>query len=122
MPTGGQTFPETVAAVDIADARAFDPCLWTDPFGGLWWIYNVMPEYAAYACVCDGPDGLALDTRDNVSYPDAAQDVDGTIYIVYDRERGAYCKSLEECTVSFAKSISRGLPRTCASTCLRLPR
>lgn len=30
---------------------------------------------------------LNLDERDNVSYPDMAEDEDGTIYIVYDRER-----------------------------------
>jgi hypothetical protein len=30
---------------------------------------------------------LVLDPRDNVSYPDAAQASDGTIYAVHDRER-----------------------------------
>lgn len=261
---GGRTFSDAVAAVDVgSDARAFDPCLWIDPHGRLWWICNVMPEYAAYAYVCDDPDaeelvfgepikiadgiiinkptvlgtgewifcasvwkagdfqsipprgdrpvenavktsdcgksfrvvggvevpdkhfgesmltersdgtldiytrtrygiaksssfdggvswtktadsgiagpdsrfcirrlrsgrlllvnhknfsgrnnlyamlsdddgqtwsdGIALDLRDNVSYPDCAENDDGFIYIVYDRERGAYCKSLEEC-------------------------
>ncbi len=33
--------------------------------------------------------GLALDDRDNVSYPDAAIASDGTIYAVHDRERNA---------------------------------
>lgn len=32
-------------------------------------------------------DGLLLDERDNVSYPDAALDRNGRIYIIYDRER-----------------------------------
>lgn len=31
---------------------------------------------------------LLIDGRDDVSYPDAVQDDDGMIYIVYDRERG----------------------------------
>ena len=36
-----------------------------------------------------------MDERDNVSYPDAALDKDGNIYITYDRERGAFCKDFE---------------------------
>ena len=33
------------------------------------------------------PHGLLLDGRDAVSYPDCAQDSDGTIHIIYDRDR-----------------------------------
>lgn len=40
--------------------------------------------------------GLMLDERSGVSYPDAKEAEDGYIYITYDRERGAYKKSLEE--------------------------
>ncbi|MBR1969451.1 MAG: exo-alpha-sialidase [Clostridia bacterium] len=39
---------------------------------------------------------ICLDERNFVSYPDAAEGEDGYIYIVYDRERGSVCKSLEE--------------------------
>ncbi|NLN04344.1 MAG: helix-turn-helix domain-containing protein [Clostridiaceae bacterium] len=39
---------------------------------------------------------LLLDERDNVSYPDAVEAKNGYIYIIYDRERGAFCKGLEE--------------------------
>jgi AraC-like DNA-binding protein len=39
---------------------------------------------------------LMLDERDNVSYPDAVEAKNGFIYIIYDRERGAFCKGLEE--------------------------
>lgn len=57
----GSLFGGPVAAVYLGEAaRAFDPCLWIDPFGRLWWIYNVMPEYAAYACICDDPDADEL--------------------------------------------------------------
>ena len=42
------------------------------------------------------PYRLLLDSRENVSYPDATQAEDGTIYIVYDRERGGFKQSLEE--------------------------
>lgn len=39
---------------------------------------------------------LLLDGRDNVSYPDGFEAADGTIYITYDRERGAFRKSAAE--------------------------
>ena len=42
------------------------------------------------------PHTLLLDERDNVSYPDVDLGPDGSIYVVYDRERGGYQKSLEE--------------------------
>lgn len=42
------------------------------------------------------PYRLLLDERDEVSYPSVAEGDDGDIYIVYDRERGGYKKSLEE--------------------------
>ena len=42
------------------------------------------------------PHTLLLDERDNVSYPDVSLGADGSIYVVYDRERGGYQKSLEE--------------------------
>lgn len=40
------------------------------------------------------PYHLMLDERENVSYPDAAETSDGTIYITYDRERG-YANTLD---------------------------
>lgn len=42
------------------------------------------------------PYKLLLDERDDVSYPDVAENEDGYIYITYDRERGAYKKTLAE--------------------------
>ena len=42
------------------------------------------------------PYSLVLDERRDVSYPDAMEGADGYIYITYDRERGAYKKSLDE--------------------------
>lgn len=42
------------------------------------------------------PYTLLLDERKDVSYPDAVEDVDGYIYVVYDRERGGYKTNLEE--------------------------
>ena len=40
------------------------------------------------------PYRLLLDERENISYPDAAEGEDGSLYIVYDRERGYYKQSL----------------------------
>ncbi len=42
------------------------------------------------------PYTLLLDERDNVSYPDAIESDDGSIYIVYDRERGCFKHSLQQ--------------------------
>lgn len=42
------------------------------------------------------PYTLLLDERNDVSYPDAMEGEDGYIYIVYDRERGGFKKSLDE--------------------------
>jgi len=42
------------------------------------------------------PYALLLDGRKQVSYPDAQEGEDGTIYIVYDRDRGCFQNSLQE--------------------------
>lgn len=39
---------------------------------------------------------LLLDERDKVSYPDVSLGPDGSLYIVYDRERGCFLNSMEE--------------------------
>jgi len=41
----------------------------------------------SYDCGNSWSDGLLLDERNNVSYPDGCQSSDGSIYIIYDRER-----------------------------------
>ena len=53
---------------------------------------NTIKRSHLYAFLSDDdgmtwPHCLLLDGRDAVSYPDCAQDSDGTIYIVYDRDR-----------------------------------
>ena len=38
---GGLTWTEPLAVVDPpGDTRAFDPCLWRDPMGRLWWFWS----------------------------------------------------------------------------------
>ncbi len=39
---------------------------------------------------------LLLDGRNDVSYPDVTEDGDGNIYVIYDRERGCFKKSMSE--------------------------
>lgn len=41
----GRGFGDIIAVVDFGnDSCAFDPCLWIDPIGRLWWIINRKPH------------------------------------------------------------------------------
>lgn len=52
------SFSEPVAAAYAGeDARCFDPCLWIDPLGRLWFFWSTMPEVKTWASVCEDPDG-----------------------------------------------------------------
>ncbi len=42
------------------------------------------------------PYSILLDERNDVSYPDVTEDANGSIYIIYDRERGCFKNSLDE--------------------------
>lgn len=54
---GGRSWSETVAvAFEGADARAYDPALWIDPLGRLWFFWSVSPDYAVKAVLCEDPD------------------------------------------------------------------
>ncbi len=58
---GGKTWSEPlVVAYDGEDKRCYDPCLWTDPCGRLWFIWNTSPEQAVYCAICDNPDSDPL--------------------------------------------------------------
>lgn len=57
----GNTWSEPiVAAYDGEKSRCFDGGLWIDPLGRLWFFWNVMPQFAVYASVCDDPDAKEL--------------------------------------------------------------
>ncbi|MDA0747552.1 MAG: sialidase family protein [bacterium] len=60
--------------------------------------------------------GLLLDERTRVSYPDGVQAPDGTIYLIYDRERTAAREILLACFTE--DDIAQGV--TSSSTALRL--
>ncbi len=54
-------FSEPVAAAfKEGDFRCFDPVLWLDPLGRLWFIWNVMPGEEVFASICEDPDAETL--------------------------------------------------------------
>jgi len=53
----GESWSEPIAvAYNGEQSRCFDPCLWIDPVGRLWFFWAVMPEGCVYCSVCDNPD------------------------------------------------------------------
>lgn len=57
---GGKTFSDPIVAAYKEEHRCFDPCLWIDPMGRLWFIWNIMPNDGVYASICDNPDAEEL--------------------------------------------------------------
>ena len=58
---GGKTFSEPIIVSDVgAEARAYDPCLWIDPLGRLWFIWAVFPNNVVKFVRCDDPDADVL--------------------------------------------------------------
>lgn len=57
---GGKTFSEPVCASYYEDHRCFDPCLWIDPLGRLWFTWSIMPDDYLYASICAQPDADEL--------------------------------------------------------------
>ena len=59
---GDSGFGNTPIAVAYAGdrARCFDPVLWIDPLGRLWFIWNVQPSGEVWASVCADPDAGEL--------------------------------------------------------------
>ena len=55
----GDTF-ETIAVADVEQSRCYDPCLWIDPLGRLWFFWSVMPDHRVECVICDDPDAEEL--------------------------------------------------------------
>lgn len=54
-------YSELVAAIEKPGKfRCFDPVLWIDPLGRLWFVWNVMPGEEVWGIVCDDPDAKEL--------------------------------------------------------------
>ena len=51
---------EDVAITYLEEHRCYDPCLWIDPVGRLWFTWGIAPEHAVWATVCDDPDADEL--------------------------------------------------------------
>lgn len=56
----GKTFTEPIAASYCNGHRCYDPCLWIDPLGRLWFTWSVCPDDALYGVICDDPDADEL--------------------------------------------------------------
>ena len=57
----GVDFGEPIAVAYKEDNRCYDPCLWIDPKGRLWFTWAESPEsYRVMASVCDDPDADEL--------------------------------------------------------------
>ncbi len=58
---GGAHWSEPIAVADAGmDTRCFDPEIWLDPFGKLWFTWSQWHPDAVYAAVCDNPDADTL--------------------------------------------------------------
>lgn len=58
---GGEHFTPPVAVADVGETgRAYDPTLWIDPLGRLWFFWSVMPNNRVEFVRCDDPDAEAL--------------------------------------------------------------
>ena len=58
----GLTWSEPIAAAYAGeDARCYDPNLWIDPLGRLWFFWAAMPVCGVYAVVCEQPDEARLE-------------------------------------------------------------
>ena len=51
---------EDVAITYLDEHRCYDPCIWIDPLGRLWFTWGVAPDHAVWASVCDDPDANEL--------------------------------------------------------------
>lgn len=57
---GGDTWTRIACAYKDEEHRCYDPALWIDPTGALWFFWSLMPDHAVYAAVCPNPDGAEL--------------------------------------------------------------
>lgn len=56
----GKNFSEPIVSAYKDGYRCFDPCLWIDPLGRLWFTWAIAPEDAVWGSVCDDPDADEL--------------------------------------------------------------
>lgn len=54
------TFSDAIAATFLENHRCYDPNLWIDPLGRLWFTWAIMPDNAVFASICNDPDADEL--------------------------------------------------------------
>lgn len=52
----GITFSNPIAVCFEEGYRCFDPCLWIDPLGRLWFTWSRCPQDGLFGAICDNPD------------------------------------------------------------------
>lgn len=60
MSDDGINFSEPIAVAYKDGYRCFDPCIWIDPLGRLWFTWSLIPEHGTYAAICNNPDSDEL--------------------------------------------------------------
>lgn len=57
----GVTYSKPIAVVYAGEEhRCYDPCLWMDPQGRLWFFWAYAPDHGAYGAFCEDPDAEVL--------------------------------------------------------------
>ena len=57
----GKSFTEPIAVSYAGEEkRTYDPCLWIDPLGRLWFFWGVMPDHRVTYSICEDPDAETL--------------------------------------------------------------
>lgn len=56
----GEHFEDPVLVSYVEEKRCFDPVLWIDPCGRLWFTWSVMPRGGLYGTICSNPDAEEL--------------------------------------------------------------
>ena len=52
----GKHYGEPIAVCFEKGHRCFDPCLWIDPLGRLWFTWSRFPDDGLFGAICDDPD------------------------------------------------------------------
>lgn len=56
----GVTFSEPIVVAYQEGHRCFDPCLWIDPMGRLWFFWSRYPDNGVFGVYCENPDADEL--------------------------------------------------------------
>ena len=60
MSEDGVHYTEPILVATAEGKRCFDPCLWIDPLGRLWFTWAQCPEDGLYGSICEDPDADEL--------------------------------------------------------------